>query len=148
MATTLVPVDESALDNPGKADIAEEAGQVLVLGFVAAGTFYAANEVTKSAIKAVSNGKTGAELVKAQKDTLTMHGAVKVAGGAAVGIAGRYGFDGGWAGAITDGIAAGLIVSGSMDLKGAYELSQPPTVVVTVPTGSGPTTYSGGYYGR
>lgn len=124
----LVAVDESALDNPGKADLAEEAGQVLVLGFVAAGVFYGANELTRQAMITVSKDKTGADLIKAQKDTLTLHGGGKVFGGAVIGVAGRYGLKGGWAGAITDGIAAGLITSGAMDLKGAWDLSQPAFV--------------------
>jgi len=132
MTTKLVPVDDgSALDNPMHKITGEDAGQVLALGFVAAGTFYAANEATKAALKSASAGKDGDALLKAQVDTLGWSAAAKIGGGAVVGIGGRAAFgDSGWGHVFTDGIAAGLITSGVMDAKGAFDLQQKVTTVV------------------
>lgn len=130
METVLAPAaEDKALDNP-KGSGEQIAGGV-TLAFIAAGTFWAANEFTKKAVADVSKDKTGADLVKVQADTLMMHGAGKVVGGVAVGVAGRYFFDGGFGAAITDGVAAGLVTSGAMDLISAAELKS-PTILISV----------------
>lgn len=134
---TADPADEESTgENPSTKQVAVAAGEILVTGGVAVAVWKLAHDMTRDAVDAAieavdPNAADAAKLMKdAEIKTLQTHGAVKVVGGAGVGIAGAVFLKPGFGQSLTTGAAVGLIVSGGEDLLEANEKVEDETIRV------------------